>query len=87
MTLGETASSLHLSHFAVDRRFAGLGVGAWLIREAADEAARRGKRSLRLDAWTTNTQLHDYYRRQGFRLVRIDGGNSGALFERAVSPR
>lgn len=87
MTLGETASSLHLSHFAVDRRFAGLGVGAWLIREAADEAARRGKRSLRLDAWTTNTRLHDYYRRQGFRLVRIDGGNSGALFERAVSPR
>ncbi|MEU0536367.1 GNAT family N-acetyltransferase [Amycolatopsis tolypomycina] len=87
MTLGETASSLHLSHFAVDRRFAGLGVGAWLIREAADEAARRGKRSLRLDAWTTNTRLHDYYRRQGFRLVRIDGGNSGALFERLVSPR
>ncbi|WP_206786650.1 GNAT family N-acetyltransferase [Amycolatopsis sp. MtRt-6] len=87
MTLGETASSLHLGHFAVDRRFAGLGVGAWLIREAADEAARRGKRSLRLDAWTTNTRLHDYYRRQGFRLVRISGGTSGALFERAVSPR
>jgi ribosomal protein S18 acetylase RimI-like enzyme len=98
MTLGEAASArwvpaddpasaLYLGHFAVDRRCAGLGVGAWLIREAAEEAARLGKRSLRLDAWTTNARLHDYYRRQGFRLVRIADGPSGALFERAVSPR
>lgn len=97
MALGEAASScwlpaddpasaLYLSHFAVDRCCAGLGVGSWLIGEAAGEAARRGKRSLRLDAWTTNRRLHDYYRRQGFRLVRIAGARSGALFERAVSP-
>ena len=65
---------------------AGRGVGAWLLDEAAREAARRGKRLLRLDAWTSNTRLHDYYRRQGFRLVRIAGDRgSGALFERAVS--
>jgi len=100
MTLGEEAApfwrpaddrsgALYLSHLAVDRAFAGLGVGAWLLGEAAEEAARRGKRWLRLDAWRTNARLHAYYRRQGFRLVRIsDGpGGSGALFERAVSPR
>jgi ribosomal protein S18 acetylase RimI-like enzyme len=98
MTLGEAApapwlpaddpgSALYLGRFAVDRRFAGLGVGSWLIREAAEEAGRRGKRFVRLDAWTTNSRLHDYYRRQGFRLVRIVGGLSGALFERDVSPR
>jgi GNAT superfamily N-acetyltransferase len=61
--------------------------GAWLLDEAAREAARRGKRLLRLDAWTNNTRLHDYYRRQGFRVVRNAGDRgSGALFERAVSP-
>jgi ribosomal protein S18 acetylase RimI-like enzyme len=97
MTLGEDPASywrpaddlslaLYLSHLAVDRRLAGRGVGAWLLDEAAREAARRGKRLLRLDAWTNNTRLHDYYRRQGFRLVRIAGDRgSGALFERAVS--
>ncbi|RSD24895.1 GNAT family N-acetyltransferase [Amycolatopsis eburnea] len=100
MTLGEEAApcwrpaddrsaALYLSHLAVDRAFAGLGVGAWLLDEAAAEAARRGKRWLRLDAWKSNARLHAYYRRQGFRLVRIaDGaGGSGALFERAVSLR
>jgi ribosomal protein S18 acetylase RimI-like enzyme len=97
MTLGEDpashwrpaddlAAALYLSHLAVDRCLAGRGVGAWLLDEAAHEAARRGKRLLRLDAWTSNTRLHDYYRGQGFRLVRIAGhSGSGALFERAVS--
>ncbi|MBE1497517.1 GNAT superfamily N-acetyltransferase [Amycolatopsis lexingtonensis] len=100
MTLGEETAdfwrpaddrcaALYLSHLAVDRAFAGLGVGAWLLEEAAKETARRGKRWLRLDAWKSNARLHAYYRRQGFRLVRIDGGpgGSGALFERAVSLR
>ncbi|MEU7789938.1 GNAT family N-acetyltransferase [Amycolatopsis sp. NPDC049159] len=98
MTLGEEAASfwrpadepaaaLYVSHLAVDRAAAGHGVGAWLLDEAAEEAARRGKRWLRLDAWKSNARLHAYYRRSGFRLVRIaDGaGGSGALFERAVS--
>jgi GNAT superfamily N-acetyltransferase len=99
MTLGDVAPSLwaagddpscalYVSHLAVDRRLAGFGVGAWVLDEAAREAARRGKRALRLDAWTSNSRLHSYYRLQGFRLVRVvGGGSSGALFERAVSPR
>lgn len=82
----DPGSALYLHHLAVDRAFAGRGIGAWLLDQAAAEAARRGKQSLRLDAWTTNTRLHDYYRGQGFRLVRIADDTSGALFERAVSP-
>ncbi|WIY02355.1 GNAT family N-acetyltransferase [Amycolatopsis mongoliensis] len=83
----DPASALYLSHLAVDRALAGRGIGTWLLDQAAAEAARRGKRSVRLDAWTTNTRLHDYYRNHGFRLVRIAGDRtSGALFERPVSP-
>lgn len=83
----EPTSALYLSHLAVDRRLAGHGLGAWLLDQAAEEASRRGKRSLRLDAWTGNTRLHAYYRNHGFQLVRIGKGSSGALFERPVSPR
>lgn len=82
----DPGSALYLHHLAVDRAFAGRRVGSWLLDQAAVEAGRRGKRFVRLDAWTTNTRLHDYYRGQGFRLVRVAGGTSGALFERAVSP-
>lgn len=82
----DPGSALHLHHLAVDRASAGRRIGAWLLDQAAAEAARRGKQFLRLDAWTTNTRLHDYYRGQGFRLVRIADDTSGALFERPVSP-
>lgn len=82
----DLASALYLGRLAVDRGFAGRKIGAWLLDHAAAEAARRGKRKLRLDAWTTNTRLHAYYRNHGFRLVRIVDGSSGALFERDVSP-
>ncbi|MCR6484519.1 GNAT family N-acetyltransferase [Amycolatopsis sp. OK19-0408] len=83
----EPGSALYLHRLAVDRAFAGRGVGAWLLDLAVEEARRAGKRRLRLDAWSTNARLHDYYRGQGFRLVRIVGSSpSGALFERTVSP-
>ncbi len=81
----DPGSALYLHHLAVDRAFAGQRVGAWLLDQAAAEARLLGKRFLRLDAWTTNTRLHDYYRGQGFRLVRIADDTSGALFERPVS--
>jgi hypothetical protein len=42
---------------------------------------------LRLDAWTTNRRLHDYYRRRGFTHVRTVGSRvSGACFQRAAQP-
>ncbi|WP_328443159.1 GNAT family N-acetyltransferase [Amycolatopsis sp. NBC_00438] len=84
----DPSAALYLSHLAVDRRFAGRGVGTWLLDEAEREAVRRGKVWLRLDAWKTNTRLHAYYLRHGFRPVRIadvPGRGSGALFQRPVA--
>ncbi|MGQ4618056.1 GNAT family N-acetyltransferase [Nocardia sp. R7R-8] len=74
-------------HFMiVDLRFAGLRVGHHLLAHAGMLARERGRAWVRLDAWTTNTDLHAYYRSAGFRLVRIAGplalGPSRALFER-----
>ncbi|ASO21073.1 hypothetical protein AHOG_17240 [Actinoalloteichus hoggarensis] len=43
---------------------------------------------LRLDAWKTNADLHQYYLNQGFfymGTVHIPGRRSGALFERPVA--
>lgn len=53
-----------------------------------DQAARAGKTWLRLDAWRTNTALHDYYRRHGFtdvRIVDLPWRGSGALFQRPAA--
>lgn len=74
-------------HFMiVDLRFAGQHVGHHLLAHAGTLARQQQREWVRLDAWTTNTCLHDYYRSAGFRLVRIAGppaqGPSRALFER-----
>ncbi|WP_281916644.1 GNAT family N-acetyltransferase [Nocardia sputorum] len=74
-------------HFMiVDLRFAGQRVGHHMLAHAGMLARSHRRAWVRLDAWTTNTGLHDYYRSAGFRLVRIAGplalGPSRALFER-----
>ncbi|MEU2041220.1 GNAT family N-acetyltransferase [Nocardia niwae] len=74
-------------HFMiVDLRFAGQRVGHHMLAHAGLLARVHRRAWVRLDAWTTNTDLHDYYRSAGFRLVRIAGplalGPSRALFER-----
>ncbi|MCM6776104.1 GNAT family N-acetyltransferase [Nocardia sp. CDC159] len=83
---GEIADAVIVHYMIVDLRFAGRGVGKALLAYAGAVACERHRTWVRLDAWTTNTTLHDYYRRAGFRLVRLAGpdapGPSGALFER-----
>ncbi|MGW4088789.1 GNAT family N-acetyltransferase [Nocardia sp. NPDC004750] len=76
-----------IAHYMiVDLRFAGRRVGHHLLAHAGLLARSQGRAWVRLDAWTTNTDLHAYYRSAGFRLVRIAGplalGPSRALFER-----
>ncbi|MEV0293237.1 GNAT family N-acetyltransferase [Nocardia sp. NPDC050710] len=76
-----------IAHFMiVDLRFAGQRIGNRLLAHAGMLAQQQDRAWVRLDAWTTNTGLHDYYRRAGFRLARIAGpaasGPSRALFER-----
>lgn len=65
----------------------GAGHGSHLLNALAAGAAANGRRHLRLDCLRTNEQLHAYYIRNGFRLIRVAAvvsRRSGALFERPV---
>lgn len=71
----------------VPRWASGRGIGHVLVSQAERVAEQRGRMFIRLDAWTTNPALHQYYRRLGFRHVRTvpDAPTpSAALFERRV---
>jgi GNAT superfamily N-acetyltransferase len=78
---------LYVHRMVVRRSEARHNLGAEILEWADDQVRRAGRTFLRLDAWTNNVRLHDYYRRLGFRLVRIveHPSGSGALFERRVS--
>ena len=63
--------AVYVSRLIVSRSQAGRGLGAALI----DWAGLRGldewaASSIRVDVWTTNLALHEYYKRQGFEHLR-----------------
>ena len=60
----------YVHKLTVDRQYAGTGLGARILDWAGHQAARAGAEWLRLDAWTTNPALHEYYLRQGFTHIR-----------------
>ena len=83
--------ALYVRRVIVSRRYAGLELGAGLLDWASEVAMRDYAATLiRIDVWTTNLELHDYYQRHHF--VRRRGKEpwelanypSQALFERAV---
>jgi GNAT superfamily N-acetyltransferase len=84
--LSERAVYVH--RLITARSHAGLGLGAELI----DWAGLRGRREygakwIRIDVWTDNTGLHDYYLGRGFeRCGRCADASypSGALFQKRV---
>ncbi len=85
--------ALYAGRVIVSRSYAGLGLGAALIDWASHAAMQQiGTPRLRIDVWTTNRDLHAYYRRHGFswsarRLPwKPPGYPSRALFERTVVP-
>lgn len=84
----EIADSLIVHYLIVDLSWSGSGIGRRLLAHAAELARTHGRSWVRLDAWTTNTDLHIYYRRAGFRMVRVADPTSPspscALFERHV---
>ncbi|MEV6095063.1 GNAT family N-acetyltransferase [Nocardia sp. NPDC051981] len=86
---GELADAVIIHYMIVDLRFAGTRVGETLLAHAARLAREQHRTWVRLDAWTTNTDLHAYYLRAGFHLARIAGpeatGPSRALFERPTA--
>lgn len=85
-TAAECAEPARYVHkMTVRRSHAGAGLGGRLLDWAGNRAALANAKWLRLDAWTTNAALQDYYRRQGFEHVRTvvrPDYPSGALFQR-----
>ncbi|QDN84346.1 GNAT family N-acetyltransferase [Streptomyces sp. RLB3-6] len=62
--------ALYVHKLVVDRQHAGRDLGGQILDWAGDLAAQQGARWLRLDAWTSNSRLHQYYRAHGFQHVR-----------------
>ncbi|HEX8631800.1 MAG TPA: GCN5 family acetyltransferase, partial [Catenuloplanes sp.] len=83
----DPADALYAAKMLIPLARSGSALGADLLDWAAGRAYDAGLTWLRLDAWTTNTRLHDYYRGQGFRHVRtVTNRVSGACFERPAQP-
>src|SRR6266540_2735027 len=77
--------ALYAHKVTVARAYAGQGLGAELLDWAGTRAAADGAIWLRVDVWTTNEQLQQYYLDQGFTHVRtvvLPHNPSGALFQR-----
>jgi GNAT superfamily N-acetyltransferase len=85
-------SAVYLSRLVVRRDYAGQGIGEALV----DWAGVRGRRGwgaqwIRIDVWTTNVALHNYYAKRGFRPygdqrpAKINNYPSAALFQKPVS--
>ncbi|TDO35888.1 acetyltransferase (GNAT) family protein [Kribbella sp. VKM Ac-2527] len=72
----------YISRFFVVQH--GKGYGSALLRAVIEQARREGKHWIRLNCWSTNTELHRYYTAHGFEHVRTcnePGRMSGALFQ------
>jgi GNAT superfamily N-acetyltransferase len=78
--------AVYVSRLIVRRSHAGLGIGNELFDWAGKwAAAQYDARWIRIDVWTTNKMLHEYYEKRGFRFMRrctaVDYP-SAALFEK-----
>jgi GNAT superfamily N-acetyltransferase len=82
----EPAAYVH--RLVVARSHSGRDLGSNLLNWVGNRAAMGyGARWIRIDVWTTNTELHRYYLRNGFRFVRHCRDRnypSGALFQKAI---
>lgn len=85
----------YINKLTVSRSYAGRDLGGRLLNWAGGRAARDGAGWLRLDAWTSNERLHQYYLEHGFSYVRtvreggaVNGGPrvSGWLAQRLAAP-
>lgn len=84
-----TQRAVYAHRLITARDYGGRGLGADLI----DWTGLRGRRLyganwIRIDVWTSNTALHDYYVNSGFQRCGTcadPGYPSGALFQKPVS--
>ena len=81
--------AVYVHRLVTARDYAGLGLGAQLIDWAGRRGqSRYGAKWIRIDVWTTNTDLHQYYERSGSSpagSVPISHYPSGALFQKSVA--
>lgn len=64
------SSDAEILSIAVDRRYAGRGVGRWLVKAALDALATRGARTVKVLCLERLEGANAFYRRCGFRLAR-----------------
>lgn len=84
-TSDEMTDALFLHRLIAPVTGAHHGTAGPLVSHALGLATQQQKRYLRLDAWSSNAALHQFWIRQGFTHLRtVAGKPSGALFERAV---
>jgi GNAT superfamily N-acetyltransferase len=84
-----TARAVYLHRLVTSRSYAGSGLGEQLIDWAGQRARDSiGAQWIRIDVWTGNTALHEYYTKRGF----VACGRcpdpaypSGALFQKATA--
>jgi GNAT superfamily N-acetyltransferase len=63
--------AVYVSRLIVGRRYAGRKIGAALLDWAGLQGIRRWQANwIRVDVWTENFDLHDYYRNHGFTYLR-----------------
>ncbi|MFE6158889.1 GNAT family N-acetyltransferase [Streptomyces sp. NPDC056486] len=65
-------SAFYLYKLIVARSAAGKQLGARIVDWASRVAALEGRDWVRIDTWRTNTELHAYYERLGFKHVRME---------------
>ena len=81
--------AVYVRRLVVGRAYSGQGLGSGLLDWAGLRGSRiYGARWIRVEVWTTNTELHDYYRRQGFEFCgfcsTIRDYPSRALFQKQI---
>jgi GNAT superfamily N-acetyltransferase len=80
--------AVYLHRLITARSVAGRGLGKWLINWAGNRARTEyGARWIRIDVWTTNTDLHRYYQKLGFApcgRCPNPAYPSGALFQKPL---
>ena len=83
--------AVYLSRLVVSRGYAGQAIGEALVDWAGARARRDwGAHWIRIDVWTTNVALHNYYEKRGFRghgdqrPPKINNYPSAALFQKPV---
>jgi GNAT superfamily N-acetyltransferase len=80
--------AVYAHRLIIDRQFAGWGLGAELIDWTGLHAHQEdGARWIRIDVWSSNKGLHEYYLKQGFQpcgSAPDAGYPSGMLFQKLV---